>query len=82
MSPDIETYAPYIDAVFGSVQDPALRIPYTLADRNIRVESTVAESFLTLLELPGSRFTVSSVIDLLETSEIQSAFPSRKMSFL
>ena len=74
MSPDIETYAPYIDAVFGSVQDPALRIPYTLADRNIRVESTIAESFLTLLELPGSRFAVSSVIDLLETREIQSAF--------
>lgn len=74
MSPDIETYAPYIDAVFGSVQDPALRIPYTLADRNIRVESTVAESFLTLLELPESRFAVSSIIDLLETSEIQSAF--------
>lgn len=74
MSPDIETYAPYIDAVFGSVQDPALRIPYTLADRNIRVESTVAESFLTLLELPGSRFAVSSVIDLLENRAIQSAF--------
>lgn len=74
MSPDIETYAPCIDAVFGSVQDPLLRIPYTLADRNIRVESTVAESFLTLLELPGSRFAVSTVIDLLETREIQSAF--------
>ncbi len=74
MSPDIETYAPYIDAVFGSVQDPSLRIPYTLADRNIRVESTIAESFLTLLELPGSRFAVSSVIDLLETREIQSTF--------
>jgi len=74
MSPDIETYAPYIDAVFGSVQDPSLKISYTLADRNIRVESRVTESFLTLLELPGSRFTVSSVIDLLEISEIQSAF--------
>lgn len=74
MSPDIETYAPYIEAVFGSVNDPSLKIPYTLADRNIRVESTVAEAFLTLLELPGSRFAVSSVIDLLETREIQSAF--------
>lgn len=74
MSPDIETYAPYIDAVFGSVQEADLKIPYSLADRCVRVESIVSETFLSLLELPGSRFTVSSIIDLLEVKQIQAAF--------
>lgn len=74
MSPDIETYAPYIDAVFGSVQEPNLKIPYSLADRSMRVESIIAETFLALLELPDSRFTVSSILDILETQEVQAAF--------
>ncbi len=74
MSPDIETYAPFIDAVFGSVHDHQLKIPYTLADCNIRLENPIAESFILLLNLPGSRFTVTSIISLLESREIQSAF--------
>ena len=65
MSPDIETYAPYIDAVFGSVQDPALRIPYTGGPE------TYGLSMIKVISTLGCpiRFAVSSVIDLLETGD-------------
>lgn len=74
MSPDIQTYAPFINAVFGSVSQMELKIPFSLADLGLNVESIVTKAFASLLEIPGSRFTVSSIIDLLEIRQIQSSF--------
>ena len=74
MTPDIETYAPFINAVFGSPEDNRLRIHYSLADRNIRSQSSIIESFLSLLDLPDSRFSASFVINLLQTPEIRDSF--------
>ena len=36
MMPDVETYAPYIQAVFDTPQEDARRIPFSIADRSIR----------------------------------------------
>ena len=72
MAPDIEVYAPFIKTVFGSTQNVPL--PYTLADRAIKDESTIAEGFLELLDILNSRFTSTSIINLLEIDEVRENF--------
>ena len=57
MTPEIEKYAPFIRGVFGYPEDELMRIPYSLADRHPRSESLPIDTFLTLLDLPGSRYT-------------------------
>ena len=73
MTPDIETYAPGIRAVFGTAEREQ-RIPFSVADRPLRAESPVADAFLRLLELPGSRFAVNQVTALLEAPVIHQHF--------
>ena len=73
LSPDIETYAPAIRAVFGTAEREQ-RIPFGIADRPLWAESTVADAFLKLLALPGSRFAVNQVMTLLEAPVIHRRF--------
>ncbi|APZ44017.1 exodeoxyribonuclease V subunit gamma [Acidihalobacter ferrooxydans] len=69
MAPDIDAYAPYIEAVFGAAPPPR-RMPWSIADRRSAAESPLAATFLTLLDLPQSRLTVSEVLALLENAAI------------
>jgi len=66
MAPDIESYAPFIQAVFGFPEDPALRIPFSIADRHPRSENPVVDLFLRLLELPGTRATGPQLYGLFQ----------------
>lgn len=69
MTPDIDKYAPYIEAVFGTA--PAGRfIPWTVIDRSAQAEHPIVTTFLQLLGLPQSRFTASEVMSLLEIPSI------------
>jgi exodeoxyribonuclease V gamma subunit len=65
MMPDVEEYAPFIEAVFG--RDPADRhfIPYHIADRSLLRESPVIEAFFRILQLVGRRAKASEILDLL-----------------
>ncbi|HEY5975948.1 MAG TPA: exodeoxyribonuclease V subunit gamma, partial [Geobacteraceae bacterium] len=74
MTPEIGAYAPLIAAVFDGVIDPALRIPYSIADQSIRSQGQVGEVLLALLALPGSRFGVPAVLDILESPPIRRQF--------
>ena len=74
MTPDMDTYAPYIQAVFAAQIDDALRIPFSIADQSPRRESRVVEGFLALLDLNGSRFGAAQVVGLLEFSAIKERF--------
>jgi len=71
LTPDIEEYAPYIEAVFGS-GEPA--IPYTVADRTMHHESALAGVFLSLLDAAPSRFEASRITDLLEHRQVRRRF--------
>jgi exodeoxyribonuclease V gamma subunit len=73
MVPDIDTYAPYIEAVFGSAADD-LRIPWAIADQALNKENLVIDAFLRLLQLPNSRLTITDVIELLEVPAIAQHF--------
>jgi exodeoxyribonuclease V gamma subunit len=74
MVPDIELYAPFIQAVFSIPPDDSRWLPFTIADRGLLQESGLIDAFLRLLDLAGSRFGVSGVFDLLETDAVRAKF--------
>ena len=74
MIPDIETYVPFIYAVFHSVTEESMRIPFSVADRSIVKESRVMEGFMAILELSESRMEAGRILDLLEYPAIREAF--------
>ena len=65
LTPDIERYAPYIDAVFAA-RPEVPRIPYSLADRSVRAEVPLVDVFLKLLSLPEQRLAAEDVLSWLE----------------
>ncbi len=73
MTPEIEKYAPFIRGVFGYPEDE-LRIPYSLADRHPRSESLPVDTFLTLLDLPGTRYTAPQIFALLGSRALRTRF--------
>jgi len=73
MMPDVGTYSPYIEAVFGGAQGSRF-IPYALADLAIEQEKPVLSSFASLANLPLSRFGVSDILDLLQVTQIAEKF--------
>lgn len=74
MTPEIEKYAPFIRGVFGYPEDELMRIPYSLADRHPRSESLPIDTFLTLLDLPGSRYTAPQIFSLLGSRALRTRF--------
>ncbi len=73
MTPDIEAYAPYVEAIFGTAAADR-HIPFTIADRELRTQSPVVASFFELFELVESRFDVNRVMGLLESEAVQNRF--------
>ena len=71
MAPDIELYAPYIQAVFDAPGKDETRIPFSVADRNIRSRSGIAAAFLSILDLRKTRFGASRVLAILDTGAVR-----------
>ncbi|MBM7062585.1 exodeoxyribonuclease V subunit gamma [Pseudomonas sp. UL073] len=69
LTPDIERYAPCIEAVFAP-RDGVPRIPFSLADRSRRAEVPLLEAFVELLGLPESRFAAEDILAWLEQPAI------------
>jgi len=74
MTPNIELYAPYIQAVFDMPANDPRRIPFSIADRGIRVESQIIDAFFNILDLINSRFGAAQVITILETPAVYQRF--------
>ena len=74
MTPDIETYAPYIQAVFSLPAGDPRYIPFSIADQGVRKESQLIDSFLSILDLQGSRMGASQVLAILESPAVQKKF--------
>ncbi len=73
MTPDINKYSPYIDAVFQTATEKHY-IPYTIADRAYRVESGVISAFVEILNITNSRFEVSTVFSIFEREIVREKF--------
>ncbi|MCA1785958.1 MAG: exodeoxyribonuclease V subunit gamma, partial [Desulfobacteraceae bacterium] len=75
MTPDIASYAPHIEAVFGNLSgtDPRF-IPFTIADKPGKESMPLLKAVETLLHLPDSRMGVSEVMDLLDVAAFRQRF--------
>jgi len=80
MVPDIATYAPHIEAVFGRYRgsehtpQDARYLPYHVADTGQRFANPVLAAFETLLGLPQSRMTSVQGLALLEVPACRARF--------
>jgi exodeoxyribonuclease V gamma subunit len=77
LAPDIDPYAPYLDAVFGGhgAHGAAAThaIPYALADASPLAGEPLAAVFLRLLALPVARFGLEEMLDLLASPPLAEA---------
>ncbi|KAE9531149.1 exodeoxyribonuclease V subunit gamma [Ursidibacter arcticus] len=75
MSADIDSYAPYINAVFSryAYQDPRF-IPFTLSDQKISYVNPIIASFLQLLSFKERKMTTEEVLDLFDVKAIRDKF--------
>ena len=69
LTPDIDTYAPLIEAVFGA----AGRIGFSIGARRLK-EGAALTAFLDLLALPGSRYTASDLLAPLLAESVRRCF--------
>ncbi len=75
MVPDIEAYAPHIEAVFGAIEpDDPRHIPFSLADQGLRARDPLLQGLEILLDLPQGRARVGEVLDLLEVPALRRRF--------
>lgn len=73
MVADIDRYTPAIQAVFGNA-DGERYLPFVISDRRSRHLHPVLPAFLSLLELPRSRFAAEQVLALLEVPALAARF--------
>ncbi|WP_089715850.1 exodeoxyribonuclease V subunit gamma [Halomonas daqiaonensis] len=80
MVPDIDHYAPHIQAVFGQYakdqvpHDDPRYIPYTLSDQASRHRLPLLIALEKLLRLPELRVSVSDLLDLMEVPALRARF--------
>ena len=75
MVPDIEAYAPHIQAVFGRIgRDDPRYLPFTVADQVQLQVDPLLKGLEHLLNLPQSRLGVSEVMGWLEVQAIRQRF--------
>lgn len=67
MAPDIESYEPFIAAVFDDIQ-------HAVADRSLRLSNHALDAFIVFLKLSQSRFGWRAVLDLLEKPSVYPGF--------
>ena len=87
MAPDIQQYAPFIDAVFGapieSQNGGETRLFYGLSDHAQKQEQPIIEQFLAVLQLDKKRLTVDEIFDLLSLDAVRARFEldSERLAF-
>lgn len=80
MVPDIDHYAPHVQAVFGQYQKSRLEredpryIPFTLSDQGSRHRLPLLIGLEKLLRLPELRLSVSDLLDLIDVPALRARF--------
>lgn len=73
MVADIDSYSPFIQAVFGSATGDRY-LPYAISDRRARQSHPALQAFISLLSLPDSRFISEDVLALLDVPVLAARF--------
>jgi exodeoxyribonuclease V gamma subunit len=81
LAPDINVYAPYIQAAFprrrsGDFSSPREQhfLPYEITDRVSGQIDVVVDAWIRLLDLPSTRFDADLILDLLRIDPLREAF--------
>ena len=75
MVPDIDRYAPHVQAVFGLLEASDARyLPFSVVDQGRRHVDPLLQALEKLLDLPQSRLAVSDLLDLLEVPALRQRF--------
>ena len=69
LTPDLDAYAPVVEAVFGASD----KIPFNIGRQRARV-GTAINAFLDLLALAGSRYTASQLLAPLRAASVRESF--------
>ena len=79
MVPDIQSYAPHIQAVFGRLSpDHPHHLPCRIADQPLRTTAPLLVALEQLLHMPEARYSVSDMLNLLDTPALQRRFDLNK----
>ncbi|RUO53590.1 exodeoxyribonuclease V subunit gamma [Pseudidiomarina homiensis] len=75
MVPDVDQYAPHIQAVFGRYgPDDKRRIPFSIADQGMRQRHPILLALEYALKLNVERATASDLLDILQVDAVQQRF--------
>ena len=75
MLPDIDSYAPHIQAVFAQhARDDLRQIPFTLSDQGESSTEPLLIAVQDLLRLPESRLTVTDIMSFLDVPALRQRF--------
>lgn len=78
MCPQIEQYAPYVNAVFTrgwqDLTDEVPPLPCSIADRSAKDSDPLIAAFSELLSLPDSRFQVSQLLSFIRLPAVANKF--------
>ncbi len=74
MMPDVESYAPYVEAVFAPRGDERPQIPFQIARQNLSTIHRVVDAFEAVLDVLPGRMAATDLLDLLELGPIRERF--------
>lgn len=78
MCPGIESYAPFIEAVFARgfdhLSESLPPLPCSIADRSLIASDPLVSAFLSFLDLPDDRLQVNQIMSWLNVPAIQEHF--------
>ena len=74
LTPNIEPYSPYIEAVFGQAQGGAQALPYSISDVKLSRRQPLLHALTQTLALLESRFEVDYLLPLLENDLVLRRF--------
>jgi len=74
MTPDVETFAPLIEAAFHGQGASGVSLPVRIAGRSQRSENPLCAAVLNVLSLVGRRTKATQILDLFALAPIQEKF--------
>ena len=74
LTPHIEPYSPFIEAVFGQSSGSAQRLPYSISDIKLSRRQPLLYALEQTLNLLDSRFEVDKVLPLLDSETVLHRF--------
>lgn len=74
MTPNVEAYAPFLEAVFATADGDGDGIPFRISDRSEAATLPAVEAMRAVLALARSRATATEVLDLAATAAVRARF--------